>query len=208
MFFKPRYLFVIAGVILFSYSFYFFYSFLDSSLTLKDFKDLPEIKRGDLIFREGKSKDSAVIKYISNSKFSHIGVVYETEPLRIIHATTDDNLQNPNKVIISDISEFLKEAKNIAFKRINLESNQVEIFLNGLEKNLGKDFILYGLDSSELERESKPIYCTTLIETELRKIIPINIEYELVNFPFLSGYYLFPKAFYDNIGELIYESFY
>ena len=51
--------------------------------------DVHLLEKGDWVFRSGTSADSRLIKSLSQSHFSHIGIVVQTQPqVLIAHATT------------------------------------------------------------------------------------------------------------------------
>lgn len=53
--------------------------------------NLPELEVGDWVVRMGTVNDSWWISYLSNSEYSHIGMIVATEPkILVIHAITDD----------------------------------------------------------------------------------------------------------------------
>ena len=71
---------------------------------------LPDVSRlelGDWVFRSGISADSRVIKSISRSRYSHIGMIVQTVPQVVVaHATTDDDPKHPDQVLLTPLAEF------------------------------------------------------------------------------------------------------
>ena len=71
---------------------------------------LPDISRlepGDWVFRSGISADSRVIKSISRSRYSHIGMIVQTVPQVVVaHAATDDDPKHPDQVLLTPLAEF------------------------------------------------------------------------------------------------------
>ena len=57
---------------------------------MQDLKAMPELEVLDLVLRAGVDLDSLLIRQISNSPYSHIGVVISTKPLQILHASSSD----------------------------------------------------------------------------------------------------------------------
>ena len=49
-------------------------------LSLNTIKPLPELEVGDVILRMGVGVDSVVIAKLSNSKFSHVGIISQVHP--------------------------------------------------------------------------------------------------------------------------------
>ena len=83
-------------------------------LKMSDLKGLPKLKVLDIVLRAGIDLDSLLIQKLSNSPYSHIGVVISTKPLQILHASSTDT---QNKVAVSEFDYFLANAKGIAIKR-------------------------------------------------------------------------------------------
>ena len=163
-------------------------------LKMSDLKGLPELKVLDIVLRAGIDLDSLLIQKLSNSPYSHIGVVISTKPLQILHASSSDT---QNKVAVSDFSYFLANAKGIAVKRYENLGDKERV-ISSLKSQIGKEFRLFN--------DSEKLYCTTLIESAFNQAFTLNLPYEKLNLSLLSGEYLFPKAFYeDNKSVLIYE---
>ncbi len=150
---------------------------------------------GDLIFRKGKNSESELIAYLGDSAFSHIGIVANLAPLRIIHATTDDNPNAPNRVIQSQIDDFLAQAQVVGLKRLPLPQETREAIAKYALLSLGAPFVLRGSGDS--------LYCTTLVRDSIKANAPnfaLNLPYKKINFAFLSGEYLLPSAFWEHSG--------
>ncbi|OCG01715.1 YiiX/YebB-like N1pC/P60 family cysteine hydrolase [Gilliamella sp. wkB308] len=156
------------------------------------------IKVGDWIFRKGVQIDSVVINQLGGGDFSHIGFIIATEPeVRVIHATTGDNENLPNQVIISTIDEFTTPslAQKYAIARPHfLSDHQQQLIVAELLTKQGAPFVLASRDEDHL-------YCTTLLYDAIVKIYPeFNLEWKYANFPLFNGIYLFPSAFADYEG--------
>lgn len=153
---------------------------------------------GDLIFRKGVNSESAIIANLSNSPFSHIGIVASIAPLRIIHATTDDNPHAQNQVIESSIDEFLLQAQSVGLKRLKLPQSTRESIAKNAKLSLGAPFTLNTSDDS--------LYCTTFVRDSIVAVAPKdfsqhfmqNLPYKRVNFALIGGKYLFPSAFWEH----------
>ncbi len=160
--------------------------------------NLPPLEVGDLIFRRGDSLESLIISQISNHHYTHLGLIISTDPIIIIHATTDDNINRQNQVILSPLNEFISHANSLAIKRFLLTKAQKEAIVLAAKSQLGREFIL--------SNESNAFYCTTLIESLLTPHITLRLNYKEVNLPPLSGKYFFPKEFFNAPqATLIYE---
>lgn len=153
---------------------------------------------GDLIFRKGVNSESMIIANLSDSPFSHIGIVANVAPLRIIHATTDDNPNAQNQVIESAIDEFLLQARIVGLKRLPLPQNVRESIAKNAKLSLGAPFTLNTSDDS--------LYCTTFVRNNIVAVAPKdfsqnfmqNLPYKRVDFALIGGKYLFPSAFWEH----------
>lgn len=174
------------------------YNPLDTGLSINELSNLPKLKIGDIIFRQGIGYDSAVISEISDSIYTHIGMVVCTNPIMILHASTNDDGERLNQVILATLESFLLHSKNIAIKRYYLTDAQREQIARDAHKWIGKPFVL-GIDSNAL-------YCSTLILYMLSPYIKFSLPYTTLDMVIFKGDYLFPKAFYDdNNSYVIYQ---
>lgn len=65
------------------------------------------LQAGDWVFRGGLAADSRWIRAVSHSRYSHVGMVVQTTPqVLIAHATTDDDPQRPDQIILSPWQAF------------------------------------------------------------------------------------------------------
>lgn len=148
---------------------------------------------GDIIFRKGTNTESALISSISKSPFSHIGIIVSLEPLLIVHATTDDNPQKQNQVIISSGNEFLSQALSIGIKRTPLQAQAQNLIATYALRQVGKKFILNG--------DKNALYCTTLVRDAIGFASPSFAQtyaYPQANFTFLGVAYILPSVFWDD----------
>ncbi len=166
---------------------------------ISSIKNFSQIKAGDWIFRNGVQIDSFIVKKLDGSDYSHIGMIVSVEPeIKIIHATTNDNENKPNQVIISTLTEFTAPdlAQMYAVARPNfLSDKQKKQIIEELLTKQGERFIL-------ASRDQEHLYCTSLLYDTIIKYQPdFNPEWQYAKFPLLSGDYLFPGAFanYPNI---------
>lgn len=167
--------------------------------------ELPPLAVGDWVFRAGTSSESRLIQSLSNSQFSHIGMVVslQPEPL-IVHASTDDDPLRANQVLSSPLSEFIdpKLARHFAIARPSfLTAQEKQHAAQQLLQQLGQPFVL-------AERGTEHLYCTTLLADALQHAAsPFQPQWQQINAPLLRGEYLFPSAFanYPDI-EWLYHS--
>ena len=163
-------------------------------LEVSQLAGLPALRELDLVFRMGVDLDSALIASLSRSKFSHIGIIISTEPLRVLHASSSDT---QSKVAISSFEYFLSKAKAFGVKRYEGLEHKEEI-IKRLKSFVGRDFVI----SADEDR----LYCTTLLEDNLKPYLALNLAYEDIELPLLRGKYLFPQAFWqDEKSSLVYE---
>lgn len=161
--------------------------------------NLPPLEIGDLVFRKGLGAESLLIEKLSDSPYTHIAMVVQTKPIILIHATTDDDKNKKNQVILSSLENFVKYSHKIAIKRLKFSKENKEKIINFAKQNLGKKFVLSSSQDS--------LYCTTLIENSINQVENFKINKDFVNIPYFKGYYLFPKAFFaDERSVLVYES--
>lgn len=165
-----------------------------------------QIKLGDFIVRQGTAYESEIIKKLSDSKYSHIGLIVQINPqILIIHAATDDKSDKPNQVILSTLSEFInpKLARGWAIYRNDKLTNQeIDFMVKNTKRRLGEPFYL------ATKNESKQgVYCTTLIANYLPIAIYQQLQWQIIDVPSLHGEILYPKALIDEaIGSrLIYQ---
>lgn len=154
---------------------------------------LPPLAVGDWVFRSGTSAESQLIQRLSQSDYSHIGMVVsvQPEPL-IVHASTDDDPQHANQVLSSTLNTFIdpKLAQSFAIARPSFVTEQEKQHAaTWLLKQLKQPFVL-------AERSSEHLYCTTLLVAALQHSSkPFQPEWQQINAPMFSGEYLFPSAF-------------
>lgn len=160
---------------------------------------LPPLEIGDLVFRKGMGEESLLIEKLSNSSYTHIAMVVQTNPVILIHATTDDDKNQKNQVILSPLEDFIKLSHKIAIKRLKFSKQNKEKIITFAKQKLGEKFVL--------SPSQNALYCTTLIESSIKEVEDFKINKDFVDIPFFEGYYLFPKAFFkDKSSVLIYES--
>lgn len=178
-----------------------FYACSDESRVLDyaTLKDMPPLKVGDIILRQGVGADSKLIQHISSSRFSHIGIIVSINPTTILHATTNDNPSKLNQVLLSDINSFVSLSYAIAIKRFDLSQEQADLIVKYLLSQVGREFVL--------DTTQDKLYCTTIIESALSKHIKLDLPYTYIDIPLLRGYYLMPQSFYTNTqSKLIYQT--
>lgn len=163
----------------------------------------PQLEVGDIVLRQGMGADSVVIAEVSGGSYSHVGMVARVEPqVVIIHAATTD-LPDPrlhNQVIESSLDEFAAKAVRLAVKRYALNATERREIALYLESMLGEPFVLDGQKGS--------LYCSTLVQRALSPYLPLEgIDYNYVELPVFTGWYLFPEQFMqDKRSRLIFKA--
>lgn len=170
------------------------HSYFKADINLKT-----SIKAGDLVLRQGLGPDSLLIRQISDSEFSHIGIVtsVKADKILITHATTDDDAEHQDMVITSSLDDYLSEerAKKFALLRLNfLKEKEIDEIIGSVLKHKGEGFNL-----APFNDDNSPMYCTLLIYNAIREHHKdFALKMERVNVPLLEGDYLFPQAFLDS----------
>ena len=187
---KIKFLFSTVSLVLLGLLFYKIYiDFFKKDIENIYIKLENDVKEGDLILRQGLDLDSSIISFMSDSKFSHIGIINSTEPLTVLHATTNDK-ESQNKATIQDMRDFLKESKNIKILRLKADEKTRLNILKEARKHLGRAFVL----SSDKDK----FYCTTFLEESIKAYFDIELKYTDVDFSLFKGKYLFPQSFNEN----------
>lgn len=153
---------------------------------------------GDWVFRSGTGRESALIRHLSASEWSHMGVVVAISPdVQIVHATTNDQPEAENQVIISSYREFSAPhlAGKIAAARPAFLSAEERVRLaQAVQTEVGKAFVL-------VARDRQPRYCTTIIFDALQVLRPaLEVRWRRTSLPFLEGEYLYPQALAELSG--------
>lgn len=163
---------------------------LEKGLNINELSNLPKLKVGDIILRQGIGYDSIIISEFSGSIYTHIGIIVSTNPIMILHASTNDDKKRLNQVIVSTLESFLSHAKHIAIKRFYLTDMQREQISLDSYKWIGKPFVL--------DLDSNALYCSLLVLYVLSPYIKFSLPYTTLDIGLFKGNYLFPKAFYDD----------
>ena len=161
---KQALLFLMAVIVCFMFLFWFF-SAKNTNQDLTGYEAYlekavgPKIQLGDWVLREGTGYESQLIKQLSGSHYSHIGVVSQVKPtIQIIHATTDDDPEHPNQVIVSSLAEFTqtKWANSWAiYRNTSLTPKNINESLHSLRQSVGQHFVI--------DVKEKNPYCTTIV---------------------------------------------
>ncbi|WP_236101002.1 YiiX/YebB-like N1pC/P60 family cysteine hydrolase [Pseudomonas argentinensis] len=184
---------LLAGLVLFCWL-----SLPEPVITGPDLSRLPALQTGDWLFRLGHSADSRLVQQMGGGDYSHIGMVVATEPrVLVVHATTDDDPQRLNQVLVSTLEDFLQPvlARHFAVARPGfLNARQKQAAAQMLVEAIGAPFVL--------EVRSEPHrYCTTLLADAIKAQDPgFEPAWTRLDNPLYRGDVLFPSAFADYPG--------
>lgn len=178
----------------------FVYSKYGNDLTCskKSFDNLPQLQVGDVLLRMGTGVDSYVIVTATDSTYSHVAMVASVNPIKVIHATTDDVDESKNMVIEQSLEDFLDNARSLGVMRYPLDEKDRSKIATYLQKKLGIAFVLNGAEGD--------FYCSTLVYEALSQVQDMTMfKTVFVDSAFLEGYFLLPDAFFhDKRAHLIY----
>lgn len=188
-----------------------YFNVMQNTLSLEKLTALPKLQVGDIVLRFGVGADSYAIAQISNSQYSHCGIISAVSPeIMITHASTLDDLSSKfDGVTTVPLQSFLEQATAIAIVRyVTLTPDlypQLKAFLNqqtGRKFSLDVEATPLNIETSQSERG---VYCTTLIEQALSPLIELTLSRQQIDTPLAQGSFLFPEAFlHDPNAQLIY----
>lgn len=134
-------------------------------------KDSSVIKEGDIIFQTSLSSQSKAIQLATNSKYSHVGIIFKEE-------NTDDFivLEAVQPVKFTPLQEWIKRGENSHFviKRLKnadkiLTDEAIHKMKNVGNKLLGKNYDLY------FEWSNDKIYCSELVWKIYKEALNIEV---------------------------------
>ena len=161
------------------------------------------LQRGDWILRGGTGADSALIRRLSRSRYSHIGMVVQTAPQVIIaHATTDDDPAHSDQVLLTPLRQFLAPDKADAVLVLRprfLTAAQRRAAAADAAAQQGRSFVLTA-------RSENPFYCTHLVLDAVRRQgAAFEPQWQYLDVAVFRGEYLFPQAFLAADTETVYR---
>lgn len=126
--------------------------------------DTSKLRSGDLIFREGPSFNSKVVKTMSDSRFSHVGIVYKSaHGWKVVHAVPDESESHATDYVKCEPIDFFLEpskAKSAKFMRIKCSSRQA---LNAACYAISKARNKTLFDNDYDLQDTSKLYCTELV---------------------------------------------
>ena len=119
--------------------------------------DASQVKEGDIIFHQSHSRQSRAIKLATNSKYTHVGIIFKfNNKLQVLEAV--------QPVRLTDLNRFIKRGvkRHFIIKRLkNYDDIMTGDILKKL-KDIGKSFLGRDYDLY-FEWSDRRIYCSELI---------------------------------------------
>lgn len=149
------------------------YQFADGvkkdSVRLANFKLEQEVNNGDIIFQTSKSSQSKAIQLATNSKYSHMGIIYENDGQFFVYEAVQP-------VKLTPLSEWIKRGENghYVIKRLEnadqlLTSSTLTKMKQIGEQYKGKPYDIY------FEWTDDKIYCSELVWKIYKQATDIEI---------------------------------
>ncbi|RFC53909.1 YiiX family permuted papain-like enzyme [Brumimicrobium aurantiacum] len=140
-----------------------------NSLALDQYQQKSSFQEGDLIFQSSKSRQSKAIQLATDSKYSHMGMIYEEEGNLFVFEAVQP-------VKITPLSKWIKRGENGDFVLKRLK-NANEILTDSVldkMKRFGEQFIGKPYDI-HFEWTDDKIYCSELVWKIYREVTGIEI---------------------------------
>jgi uncharacterized protein YycO len=128
-----------------------------------------KIKNGDIIFQTSKSSQSKAIQLATNSKYSHMGIIYENDEKYYVYEAVQPVKLTPLEEWINRGENghyVIKRIKNSEIILTNRVINEMKIYG---EKFKGKSYDLY------FEWSDDKIYCSELVWKIYKEVANIEI---------------------------------
>lgn len=128
-----------------------------------------QFQNGDLIFHTSQSSQSQAIQIATNSKYSHMGIIYEEENEVYVYEAVQP-------VKITKLADWISRGKNGKYVVKRLKNSEAYLTEAGIEKMkltgskyLGKDYDL------KFEWSDDKIYCSELVWKIYKEAFNIEI---------------------------------
>lgn len=137
------------------------------------------IKNGDLLFLCGTTQGEKIIRWYTNSPFSHVAMLFvEDEKVYVWECDLGQKYKAGTRVMaLSDKLERWKGLKIGGIKRLNTKHPSTENILKLVEKYKNVDFdnkMYRWLFSNFITIKDKHMFCTELIATTLQELHVID----------------------------------
>lgn len=149
------------------------YQFADGvkkdAVRLANFKLEQEVNNGDIIFQTSKSSQSKAIQFATNSKYSHMGIIYENEGQFFVYEAVQP-------VKLTPLSEWIKRGENghyVIKRLVNADQLLTSSTLTKMKQIggqfKGKPYDIY------FEWSDDKIYCSELVWKIYKQATDIEI---------------------------------
>lgn len=128
------------------------------------FINTTDLRNGDLIFREGPSFNSKVVRTLSDNQFSHVGMVYKHKgKWMVVHAVPDESeTHETDYVKCESIESFLDPSKAKSSKFMRIKCSDC-IALNAVKYAINKAKNKTLFDNDYDLGDTTRLYCTELV---------------------------------------------
>jgi hypothetical protein len=144
--------------------------------------DSKEFQNGDIIFQTSKSSQSKAIQLATNSKYSHMGIIYETDGQYYVYEAVQP-------VKLTKLNEWINRGENSHYVVKRLKDSERQLTNENLKKMKdfgerfkGKNYDIY------FEWSDDKIYCSELVWKIYKETLDIEIgnlqelrEFDLTN---------------------------
>lgn len=129
----------------------------------------PELKTGDLIFHTSKSSQSKAIQIVTNSKYSHMGIIYKTEDKTYVYEAVQPVKMTP-------LDQWIKRGVKGKYVVKRLKNRESVLTPEGIQrmKNVGKKYLNKDYDL-RFEWSDDKIYCSELVWKIYKEAFDIEI---------------------------------
>ncbi|MDX9799157.1 MAG: YiiX/YebB-like N1pC/P60 family cysteine hydrolase [Bacteroidales bacterium] len=136
------------------------------------------IQTGDLVFREGESVVSNVVKGVDrNSSYSHVGlVIWFDSSWQVVHAVPNESKKGEkDKVKIEPLGVFFATDKALSggVYRLDLEAKDTIIICNKVKEIMARNPLF---DTSMDLQDTNSFYCTELVWHIFRTSLGIDLS--------------------------------
>jgi uncharacterized protein YycO len=144
--------------------------------------DSKQFQNGDIIFQTSKSSQSKAIQLATNSKYSHMGIIYETDGQYYVYEAVQP-------VKLTKLNEWINRGENSHYVVKRLKDSERQLTNENLKKMKdfgerfkGKNYDIY------FEWSDDKIYCSELVWKIYKETLDIEIgnlqelrEFDLTN---------------------------
>ena len=160
----------------------FAYGVKKNTIRLENFKFKQKIQNGDIIFQTSNSSQSKAIQLATNSKYSHMGIIYENDGQFFVYEAVQS-------VKLTPLTEWIKRGENGHYVIKRLE-NAALVLKNSIlikMKKIGAQFTGKPYDI-HFEWSDEKIYCSELVWKIYKQATGIEIgqleqfsDFDLIN---------------------------